>query len=131
MTVIKGIVLGLIILLLRNIRGYAYINETEVVRYIAIMMPLLATSNFIDGLQRKIGAIINLGSYYFVGISCAVLMAFVLHIGGKGLWLGIICALLVQVLCFLFITLRANWEEEARWAQERVEETTLPVEIVY
>lgn len=50
-TVIKGIVLGLIILLLRNVWGYAYSNETEVVRYIAIMMPLLATSNFIDGLQ--------------------------------------------------------------------------------
>ncbi|KAK6794153.1 hypothetical protein RDI58_007606 [Solanum bulbocastanum] len=50
-TVIKGIVLGLIILLLRNVWGYAYSNETEVVRYIAIMMPLLATSNFIDGLS--------------------------------------------------------------------------------
>uniref|UniRef100_A0A3Q7FUQ3 Protein DETOXIFICATION n=1 Tax=Solanum lycopersicum TaxID=4081 RepID=A0A3Q7FUQ3_SOLLC len=83
------------------------------------MMPLLARSNFIDGLQcvlsgalfgwQKIGAIVNLGSYYFVGIPRAVLMAFVLHIGGK---LGIICALLVQVLCLLFITLRANWEEE-------------------
>ncbi|KAH0763013.1 hypothetical protein KY290_019086 [Solanum tuberosum] len=113
-TVIKGIVLGLIILLLRNVWGYAYSNETEVVRYIAIMMLLLATSNFIDGLQcvlsgalrgfgwQKIGAIINLGSYYFVGIPCAVLMAFVLHIGGK-----------------------------AKKAQERGEETILPGEIVY
>lgn len=32
---------------------------------------------------QKIGAIVNLGSYYFVGIPRAVLMAFVLHIGGK------------------------------------------------
>ncbi|KAG5616343.1 hypothetical protein H5410_016167 [Solanum commersonii] len=80
-TVIKGIVLGLIILLLRALREFGW---------------------------QKIGAIINFGSYYFLGIPCAVLMAFVLHIGGKGLWLGIICALLVQVLCFLFITLRTN-----------------------
>ncbi|WMV19959.1 hypothetical protein MTR67_013344 [Solanum verrucosum] len=50
-TVIKGILLGLIILLLRNVWGYTYSNETEVVRYISIMMTLLATSNFIDGLQ--------------------------------------------------------------------------------
>lgn len=32
---------------------------------------------------QKIGAIVNLGSYYLVGIPSAVLMAFVLHIGGK------------------------------------------------
>ncbi|XP_015067531.1 protein DETOXIFICATION 16-like [Solanum pennellii] len=141
--VMEGLVLGLVMILIRKVWGYAYSNETEVVRYIAIMMPLLATSNFLDGLQcvlsgavrgfgwQKIGAIINLGSYYLVGIPCAVLLAFYLHIGGKGLWLGIICALLVQVLSLLFITLRTNWEEEAKKAQERVEETTLPVEIVY
>ncbi|XP_059303425.1 protein DETOXIFICATION 16-like [Lycium ferocissimum] len=141
--VIEGLVLGLVVILIRNVWGYAYSNETEVVRYIATMMPLLAASNFLDGLQcvlsgairgfgwQKIGAIINLGSYYLVGIPSAVLMAFVLHVGGKGLWLGIICALLVQVLSLLFITLRTNWEQEARKAQERVEETTLPAEIVY
>lgn len=33
--------------------------------------------------RQKIGAYINLGSYYIVGIPCAVLFAFVLHIGGK------------------------------------------------
>ncbi|KAK4735874.1 hypothetical protein R3W88_010135 [Solanum pinnatisectum] len=141
--VMEGLVLGLFLILIRKVWGYAYSNETEVVRYIAIMIPLLATSNFLDGLQcvlsgavrgfgwQKIGAIINLGSYYLVGIPCAVLLAFYLHIGGKGLWLGIICALLVQVLSLLFITLRTNWEQEAKKAQERVEETTLPVEIVY
>ncbi|KAM3268774.1 protein DETOXIFICATION 16 [Capsicum chacoense] len=141
--VLEGLVLGLIMILIRNVWGYAYSNETEVVRYIATMMPLLATSNFMDGLQcvlsgavrgfgwQKIGAFINLGSYYLVGIPSAVLLAFVLHIEGKGLWLGIICALLVQVLSLLFITLRTNWEQEARKAQERVEETTLPAEIVY
>ncbi|CAN4086639.1 unnamed protein product [Withania somnifera] len=141
--VIEGLLLGLVLILIRNIWGYAYSNETKVVRYIATMMPLLATSNFLDGLQcvmsgavrgfgwQKIGAIINLGSYYLVGIPSAVLLAFVLHIGGKGLWLGIICALVVQVSSLLFITLRVNWEQEARKAQERVEETTLPVDIVY
>ncbi|KAH0687492.1 hypothetical protein KY284_018045 [Solanum tuberosum] len=141
--VIEGLVLGLVLILIRKVWGYAYSNETEVVKYIAIMMPLLATSNFLDGLQcvlsgavrgfgwQKIGAIINLGSYYLVGIPCAVLLAFYLHIGGKGLWLGIICALLVQVLSLLFITIRTNWEQEAKKAQERVEETTLPAEIVY
>ena len=32
---------------------------------------------------QKIGAYVNLGSYYIVGIPSAVLLAFVLHVGGK------------------------------------------------
>lgn len=32
---------------------------------------------------QKIGAFVNLGSYYLVGIPAAVVLAFVLHIGGK------------------------------------------------
>lgn len=33
---------------------------------------------------------------------------------GQGLWLGMICALIIQTLALLFITLRTNWEEEVR-----------------
>ncbi|XP_057464800.1 LOW QUALITY PROTEIN: protein DETOXIFICATION 16-like [Actinidia eriantha] len=132
LTVTEGILVGAILILIRNIWGYAYSNEVEVVRYVASMMPILAISNFMDGLQsvlsgsvrgcgrQKAGAFINLGSYYLVGIPCALLFAFVLHIGGRGLWLGIICALIVQVLSLLTITLRNNWEEEAKKATERV-----------
>lgn len=96
---------------------------------------------------QKIGAYVNLGSYYLIGIPCAVVFAFVLHIGGKvkvftlflhnfkpfvtsslklqvilicekfcsqGLWLGIICALVVQVLSLLTVTLRTNWEQQVQ-----------------
>ncbi|GFS32363.1 MATE efflux family protein [Actinidia rufa] len=132
LAVTEGILVGAILILIRNIWGYAYSNEVEVVRYVASMMPILAISNFMDGLQsvlsgsvrgcgrQKAGAFINLGSYYLVGIPCALLFAFVIHMGGRGLWLGIICALIVQVLSLLTITLRNNWEEEAKKATERV-----------
>ncbi|KAI3517906.1 hypothetical protein L1887_17127 [Cichorium endivia] len=140
--VIVGILVGSILILIRNIWGYAYSSEVEVVKYVATMMPILAASNFMDALQcvlsgsvrgcgwQTIGAYINLGSYYLVGIPLAVLLAFVLHIGGKGLWFGIICALIVQVASLMTITIRTNWEKEARKAQERVYESTLPVGIV-
>ncbi|KAL6178197.1 hypothetical protein ACLB2K_049716 [Fragaria x ananassa] len=142
MAIIEGSLVGLVLILIRNFWGYAYSNETEVVDYLAAMMPILATSNFLDGLQcvlsgtargcgwQKIGAYVNLGSYYLVGIPLAVLMAFFLHIGGKGLWLGIICALIVQVLSLLTIAIRTNWEKEAKQATERVYDSTVPVDIV-
>ncbi|KAK2966969.1 hypothetical protein RJ640_007805 [Escallonia rubra] len=110
LAVTEGILVGLVLALIRNIWGYAYTNEVEVVKYVATMMPILATSNFLDGLQ-------------------CVLSAFVLHIGGKGLWLGIICALIVQVLSLFIITMRTNWAEEAKLASERVYHSTVPVDI--
>ncbi|KAI3929546.1 hypothetical protein MKX01_025714 [Papaver californicum] len=95
LAVTEGLLIGTIMILVRRIWGNAYSNEKEVVNYVALMMPILAVSNFFDGLQavlsgtargcgwQKIGAFVNLGSYYLVGIPSAVLLAFVLHVGGK------------------------------------------------
>ncbi|XP_028804679.1 protein DETOXIFICATION 16 [Neltuma alba] len=132
MAIIEGILVGTVLILIRNVWGKAYSNEEAVTKYVATMLPILAVSNFLDGLQcvlsgtargcgwQKIGAFVNLGSYYLVGIPSAVLLAFFLHIGGKGLWLGIICALVVQVLSFSIITIRTNWDQEAMKAKDRV-----------
>lgn len=140
--IVVGILIGSIIISIRKFLGYAYSNEVEVVQYVATMMPILAASNFLDGLQcvlsgsvrgcgwQEIGAYINLGAYYLVGIPLAVLLAFVLHIGGKGLWFGIIGALLVQVALLVTITIRTNWDSEAKKARERVYESALPVNII-
>lgn len=51
MAITEGILVGLVLIFIRNGWGYAYSNEIEVVKYVARMMPLLATSNLIDGLQ--------------------------------------------------------------------------------
>lgn len=51
LAVSEGIVVGSIMLLIRNIWGYAFSGDTEVVKYVATMMPILAASNFLDGLQ--------------------------------------------------------------------------------
>ncbi|OMO51516.1 Multi antimicrobial extrusion protein [Corchorus olitorius] len=127
-----GLLVGSILMLIRNVWGYAFSNEVEVIKYVAAMMPILALSNFLDGLQcvlsgtargcgwQKIGAYVNLGSYYLVGIPCAVLFAFVLNAGGRGLWLGIICALVVQVTSLSIITIRTNWQQEREHEQSLI-----------
>lgn len=51
MAVTEGILVGAVLILIRNIWGYAYSSEEEVVKYVAVMMPILAASNFLDGLQ--------------------------------------------------------------------------------
>ncbi|CAN6170038.1 unnamed protein product [Urochloa humidicola] len=128
----EGLVIGLVLVCIRYIWGHAYSNVEEVVTYVAKMMLVIAVSNFFDGIQcvlsgvargcgwQKIGACINLGAYYIVGIPSAYLIAFVLHVGGMGLWLGIICGLSVQVLLLMMVTLCTNWDNEATKAKDRV-----------
>ncbi|XP_030940730.1 protein DETOXIFICATION 16-like isoform X1 [Quercus lobata] len=138
MAITEGMLVGLLMILLRNIWGHVYSHEQEVVKYVAVMMPIVALSSFLDGLQgvisgvargcgwQKIAAYVNLGSFYLVGAPCAVLFAFFFHMKGKGLWLGLICALIVQVIFFLIITINSNWEKEAEKAAERVNDSKNP-----
>ncbi|XP_023156032.1 putative MATE efflux family protein isoform X2 [Zea mays] len=114
------------LVLVRDVWGYLYSNEEEVVKHVSIMMPILATSDFMDGIQctlsgaargcgwQKVCSVINLFAYYAIGLPSAVTFAFVLKIGGKGLWLGIICAMAVQIFALVVMMLQTNWNEEDR-----------------
>lgn len=51
MTIAVGAAVGLITILVRKVWGRLYSNEEEVVKYITTMMPVLAISNFMDGIQ--------------------------------------------------------------------------------
>jgi len=134
-----GLVLASTMILLRNFWGYLYSNEPEVITYIAKMIPVLAISFFTDGLhsslsgvltgcgEQKVGARVNLGAFYLAGVPMAVLLAFVLHLNGMGLWLGIVCGSLTKLVLLMWITLRINWEKEAMKAKETVFSSSLPI----
>uniref|UniRef100_A0ACD6AMS9 Uncharacterized protein n=1 Tax=Avena sativa TaxID=4498 RepID=A0ACD6AMS9_AVESA len=136
--VLEGLVMGVLLVSVRHIWGHAYSDEEEVVMYVAKMVLLNAVSNFLDGIQsvlsgvargcgwQKICACINLGAFYIVGMPAAYLLAFVLRVGGMGLWAGIICGTLVQVLLVVAITLRTDWQKEATKAKNRVFTSALP-----
>ncbi|XVE58821.1 hypothetical protein DITRI_Ditri04bG0199800 [Diplodiscus trichospermus] len=126
LAVSQGVLVGLVLILMRNLWGYAYSNDVDVIRYVAAMIPIIATSNFIDGVQcvlsgiargcgwQKIGAYINLGSYYLVGTPLSIILAFVVRIGSKGLWLGITGALITLMLLLLIITVHSDWKNEVK-----------------
>ncbi|KAL6646799.1 hypothetical protein ACP70R_015493 [Stipagrostis hirtigluma subsp. patula] len=136
-----GVSEGVVIVLVRNVWGYAYSNEEEVTKYIARMMPVLAVSFLLDGQQcvlsgvvrgcgrQKAGAFVNLAAYYLAGIPAAFIFAFVCHLGGMGLWFGILCGLVVQMLLLLSITLSTNWNKEALKAKDRVFSSALPADM--
>ncbi|KAK2989753.1 hypothetical protein RJ640_030246, partial [Escallonia rubra] len=132
LAVAEGLLVGLVSVAARGSLGYLYSNEEEVVRYVAAVMPVLALSNFMDGIQgvlsgtargcgwQKIGAFVNLAAYYFVGLPAAIILTFLFHFGGKGLWTGIIAGSGLQALLLLAITMRTDWVQEAEKARYRV-----------
>ncbi|CAL5038402.1 unnamed protein product [Urochloa decumbens] len=132
LAVAEGLIVGLILVCVRYIWGHAYSDVEEVVRYVAKMMMVIAVTIFFDGMMtvlsgvargcgwQKIGACINLGAYYIVGIPSAYILGFVLCLGGMGLWMGINCGLLVQLLLLMIVTMCTDWDKEAAKAKARV-----------
>ncbi|XP_066367018.1 protein DETOXIFICATION 16-like isoform X1 [Miscanthus floridulus] len=139
MALSEGVVISLTMTMLRNIWGYMYSNEKEIVTYISKMLPILGISFFIDGLhsslsgvltgcgKQKIGAAVNLGAFYLLGIPMAVLLAFIFHLNGMGLWLGIVCGSVTKLVFLLFVTCSIDWDKEAIKAKHGVLSSSLPL----
>jgi len=66
MAIIEGTFVGAVMIIIRNIWGYAYSNEAEVVQYVAIMLPILATSIFLDALQCVLSGFSSLYFFYLL-----------------------------------------------------------------
>ncbi|XP_011099516.1 protein DETOXIFICATION 14-like isoform X3 [Sesamum indicum] len=123
-----------------SIMGYAFSDEKEVVNHVQEMVPFLCISIIMDSLQavlsgvargsgwQHIGAYVNLGAYYLVGIPVALLLGFVLHLKGEGLWSGLVAGATVQSLSLSLITGLTNWEKQAREARERIFAEKSPAE---
>ncbi|KAH7306758.1 hypothetical protein KP509_22G028300 [Ceratopteris richardii] len=132
LSVIEVLLVAMLLLLIRNAWGQVYSNEREVIVAVAGLMPLLSLSTSFDGLQavfsgvargagwQKVGAVINLGSFYIAGLPVGCILAFLLHMEGKGLWLGLTLGAFVQFLAFVVLTHFTDWEKEARKAAIRV-----------
>ncbi|CDP05519.1 unnamed protein product [Coffea canephora] len=80
---------------------------------------------------QHLGAYVNLGAYYLVGIPVALILGFALHVGGMGLWSGLVAGATVQSLLLSIITGLTSWENQVIEARRRIyegeEEKATPV----
>ncbi|PSR87771.1 Protein DETOXIFICATION like [Actinidia chinensis var. chinensis] len=126
----------------RRVFGYTFSNEKEVVDYVTAMAPLVCLSVIMDSLQgvlsgvargcgwQHIGAYVNLGAFYLFGIPIAAILAFLLQLRGKGLWIGIQAGAILQTIMLSIITGCTNWEKQAMKARERIFEGRSPADNV-
>ncbi|GJN15158.1 hypothetical protein PR202_gb02051 [Eleusine coracana subsp. coracana] len=116
----------------QHILGYAYSNDKGVVVYVNAIVPFMCVSVAADSIQgvlsgiargcgwQHLGAYVNLGSFYLVGIPVALFLGFVLKMEGKGLWMGISCGSVVQFLLLSLVTFSSNWQKMSEEARESV-----------
>ncbi|RZB43576.1 protein DETOXIFICATION 12-like [Glycine soja] len=140
LAVSEAILVSSIIFASRQVLGYVFSNEQDVVDYVTDMVPLLSISVIVDTLHgtlsgiargcgwQHIGAYVNLGAYYVVGIPMAAILGFWLQLRGKGLWIGILTGAFCQTIMLSLITSCTNWEKQAIKARERIFQRSFSVE---
>ncbi|KAK9282749.1 hypothetical protein L1049_010970 [Liquidambar formosana] len=114
----------------RNVWGKLYTCEPQILALISIARPILgfcelgnctqtAACGILTGSARpKVGACINFGSFYVVGLPVAILMAFRFKMGFVGLWLGLAAAqtsCMCMMVCMMVCT---DWKHQAKRAKE-------------
>ncbi|CAO2815327.1 unnamed protein product [Amaranthus hypochondriacus] len=131
--VIEGLLASVILFGCRHIVGYAYSHVKEVVNYVSTLVPFLCISIITDGLQmvlsgiakgsgwQRLGAYVNLGAFYLVGIPVAIVLGFVYHMKARGLWIGILVGSVLQSILLLVVAAQADWQKQASKARERTE----------
>ncbi|KAE8668220.1 MATE efflux family protein 6 [Hibiscus syriacus] len=132
LTVLETLIVSGTLFASRRVFGYVYSNEKEVVDYVTTMAPLVCVSVILDSLQgvlsgiargcgwQHIGAYVNLGAFYLVGIPVAATLGFWLQLKGIGLWLGIQSGAFTQTVLLAIVTSCINWEKQASKARERL-----------
>ncbi|NWT97391.1 S47A1 protein, partial [Urocynchramus pylzowi] len=130
-TGVFSVIVGSILAATRNVLGYVFTTEKEIIDLVAWVMPIYvvfhlfeamtgACSGVLRGIgKQKFGAITNAVTYYGVGMPLAAVLLFVAKIGVMGLWISMLICVFILCTCFLTYISRVNWEKAAKEAQRR------------
>ncbi|CAK9187210.1 unnamed protein product [Ilex paraguariensis] len=114
----------------RNMWATMFTQDKEIIALTSLVLPIIGLCELgncpqttgcgvLRGTARpKVGANINLGCFYFVGMPVAVGLAFFAGFDFEGLWLGLFAAQASCVVTMLVVLLRTDWEFEAQRAQQ-------------
>ncbi|MCD7458712.1 hypothetical protein HAX54_038928 [Datura stramonium] len=117
--------------MVRNVWAKMFTHDQNIVTLTATILPIIGLCELgncpqttgcgvLRGTARpKLGANINLGCFYLVGMPVAVWLGFFMGFDFKGLWLGLLAAQgSCAVTMMLIILIKTNWEDQARRAKE-------------
>uniref|UniRef100_A0A1J3I550 Protein DETOXIFICATION n=1 Tax=Noccaea caerulescens TaxID=107243 RepID=A0A1J3I550_NOCCA len=89
-----------------------------------IIQPILSGVAIGAGMQSMV-ALVNLASYYAIGVPLGFLLIIMFQFGIKGLWSGLLAGVGVQTLILSYIIYKTDWENEVKKTNERMKTWTL------
>ncbi|KAL4280563.1 hypothetical protein GQ457_03G020010 [Hibiscus cannabinus] len=117
-------------ILVRKKWATMFTQDPEIIALTSMVLPVLGLCELgncpqttgcgvLRGTARpKLGANVNLGCFYLVGMPIAVWLSFFAGFDFKGLWLGLLAAQGSCVVTMLLVVTRTDWEFQALRAQE-------------
>ncbi|EJU02482.1 MOP flippase [Dacryopinax primogenitus] len=133
LSVVLGGIIMIAMLATRNVFGYLFSDDEEVVNLVSSILPLVASFQIADGLaascggilrgqgRQHLGALFNLVSYYVLALPLGLTLAFAFGQGLQGLWVGQVIALfLVGFSEYGVVWLGSDWDKEIEKGIERL-----------
>ncbi|KAK1325990.1 Protein TRANSPARENT TESTA 12 [Acorus calamus] len=106
--IVISIILSGIVLLFREPLSKLYTSSQDVIDMVVKLMPLLAISVFLNGIQPILSGVA-------IGSGWQAIVAYV-----NGLWWGLILGVFVQTIVLIVITARTNWNKQVDNAADRL-----------
>ncbi|TFK34014.1 MOP flippase [Crucibulum laeve] len=136
LSVVVGIVVMVVMIATKDVYGYLFSDDIDVVVLVSKVMPLVASFQVADGLagscggvlrgqgRQHLGALFNIVAYYVLALPMGITLAFHPHtgLGLQGLWIGQVVALfIVGIGEYCVVWLGTDWDLEVRKGIERNE----------
>ncbi|KAK3230982.1 hypothetical protein Dsin_002863 [Dipteronia sinensis] len=134
-----GLFFCLLIIILRDKVALLFTSSVDVLGKVEKFSYLLAISILFNSVQPVLSGVavgsgwqasvayVNLGCYYVIGLPLGIVMGWVFNLGVMGIWGGMILGgTAVQTIILAIITIRCDWENEARKASQRMEKWSDP-----
>lgn len=122
LTVILSLIVVLALSFGHNLWASSFSSSPVIIDAFASMTPFLVVSILCDFVQGILSGVargcgwqhlvvyINLGTFYFIGMLVAALLAFKTNLQAKGLWIGLICGLASQTVGLSLLSYFTKWK---------------------
>ncbi|CAN4092265.1 unnamed protein product [Withania somnifera] len=121
--------------LMRHKWGSFFTKDSEILKLTSIALPIVGLCELgncpqttgcgvLRGSARPtIGANINLGSFYLVGMPVAILLGFILKKGFAGLWIGLLAAQASCAILMLYVLIKTDWKVQVERSKQLTQST--------
>ncbi|XP_040278220.1 multidrug and toxin extrusion protein 2-like [Bufo bufo] len=131
MGVLFGIIVGGSLAALKDVIGYIFTTDRDILSLVSRIMLIFAPFHLCDAIntssggvlrgfgKQKIGAITNVIGFLIIGLPLGISLMFLVKLGIIGLWIGLLCPMVLQSCIYLPYILRTDWNRACEEAKSR------------